>query len=143
MNLSPNFTLEEFVRSQYAARNGISNTPNEEVIKNLHRVAYTLEIIRNELNAPVIISSGYRCPELNLGIGGSKRSKHMQGLAVDFTVKGYTPAQVVERVRGMVGYDKLILEFDRWVHLGLSSNLGHQVLVAKSVNGSTKYEVLK
>jgi zinc D-Ala-D-Ala carboxypeptidase len=142
MNLSPNFTLAEFVRSQYAERNGISNTPNEEVIKNLRRVAYTLEIIRNELQSPVIISSGYRCPELNHGINGSKRSKHMQGLAVDFTVVGYTPAQVVERMRGMVGYDKLILEFDQWVHLGLSSYLKQQVLVATNKNGVTEYEVL-
>jgi hypothetical protein len=134
--------MQELIASKYAERNGIDNTPNGEAMKNLVRIAYTLEIIRNDLGSPVIISSGYRCPAVNNGVGGSSRSKHMQGLAVDFTVVGYTPPQVVERIRNLVGYDKLILEFDRWIHLGLSSNLRHEVLVARKVDNLTIYEIL-
>lgn len=140
--MTPHFTLNEFTVSRYAESHGIDNSPNAEICKNLVRVAYTLEIIRSELDAAILISSGYRCPELNAGVGGSKKSKHMQGLAADFTVVGYTPAKTVELIRDMVGYDTLILEYDRWVHLDLSSNLRHRVLVASKVNGKTQYEVL-
>ena len=142
VKLSPHFYLHEFTDSQTATRDGIDNEPAQYALKNLCRIAYTLEIIRSELGAPISISSGYRGPALNKAIGGSTKSKHMQGLAVDFTVRGYTPFEAVERIREIVGFNKLIIEFGRWVHLDLSDHLKNQVLIASKRNGKTHYEVL-
>jgi len=133
----PNLSFE-----QYAVREEIDNEPTPEIIDNIRRVALTLEIIRLELGAPIRISSGYRSPELNRRIGGSKNSKHMEGLAADFTVSGYTPNEAVDKISGLVGYNKLILEFDRWVHLDLSDELLNEVLVASKRQGKTHYEVI-
>ena len=139
MNLSPNFKLSEFVRSDTADREGIDNTPSEADINNLRRIAYTLEIVRLVLGAPVYISSGYRCLELNRAIGSSDTSKHVKGLAADFTVKGYTPKESVEIIRKVVGFNTLIQEFGQWVHLDLSDDLEHTVLLALHINGETHY----
>jgi len=139
MNLSPNFKLSEFVRSDTADREGIDNTPSESDINNLRRIAYTLEIVRLVLGAPVYISSGYRCLELNRAIGSSDTSKHVKGLAADFTVKGYTPKESVEIIRKVVGFNTLIQEFGQWVHLDLSDDLEHTVLLALHINGETHY----
>ena len=139
MKLSPNFKLSEFVKSDTASLNGIDNTPNEDEISNLTRVAYTLEIIRLVMGAPVRISSGYRCLELNRIIGSADTSKHVEGLAVDFTVKGYTPKESVDIIRRVVGFNTLIQEFGRWVHLDLDSDLDNNVLLALNINGETHY----
>jgi len=139
MNLSPHFTLDEFVRSDTAEREGIDNTPSDAVIKNLHRVAYTLEIVRLVLDAPIYISSGYRCLALNRVLGSDDTSKHVEGSAVDFRVKGYTPEESVEKIRKIVGFNTLIQEFGRWVHLDLSYDLEHTVLLAQKVNNETHY----
>ena len=143
MNLSPNFTLDEFVRSDTADREGIDNTPNNAVINNLRRVAYTLEIVRLVFDSPIYISSGYRCLYLNRAVGSDDTSKHMDGLAVDFNIAGYTPEESVDQIRTIVGFNTLIQEFGRWVHLDLSSdlssNLNNTVLLAHLVNGETHY----
>lgn len=142
MKLSQNFNLNEFTDSQTATREGIDNYPSQESIFNLATVAYTLEIIRIHLNAPIHISSGYRSKELNEAVGGSKESKHMEGLAADFIVEGYTPREAVQIIRNIVGYNKLILEFNGWVHLDLSARLEMEVLEAKKINGTTYHENL-
>ena len=87
MNLSKNFTLNEFLRSDTASRYKIDNKPNEEQLDNLSFVAEQLEIIRSYYNKPIFISSGFRTKELNTLLKGSKTSQHMQGLAVDINLK--------------------------------------------------------
>lgn len=121
MNLSEHFTLQELTQSPSAAKAGIDNTPDATVVANLTRLCQALEDVRTLVGGPVMISSGYRCPALNELIGGSATSAHVRGLAADFTVPGLTPRQTVELLddSGLV-FDQLILEFDRWVHLGLS-----------------------
>ena len=110
MQLTPHFTLEEFEYSSTALARGIDNRiPNrpsattrspgssaangsgseEEAksspilanIQNLCEVV--LEPLRQQVNEPVIISSGYRCPQLNRAVGGSPTSQHMTGEACD------------------------------------------------------------
>jgi zinc D-Ala-D-Ala carboxypeptidase len=74
MFITPNFTLEEMIVSQVAAREGLDNTPSQQVISNLHLLCEALERVRALFGLPVIISSGYRSPALNKRIGGSPRS---------------------------------------------------------------------
>ena len=127
-NLSPHFKLEEFTRSQSAARLGIDNTPHQSLIDSLTRTAYTLEIIRLRIKRPINITSGFRCLKLNEHIGGSPRSAHLKGLAADFVVPGLTPQEVIHQIRDIVSFDQLIREYDRWVHIGLATPNRGQVL---------------
>jgi zinc D-Ala-D-Ala carboxypeptidase len=118
--MTENFTLEELTRSDYAIRKGLDNTPNPDVEANLLILAQGLERIRALIGRPLLISSGYRSPKVNAGVGGSDKSYHMKGLAADFTVPYMTPAQVcyeIESHKDQVLFDKIILEFGRWVHV--------------------------
>lgn len=120
-HLTPHFTLEELCASEFAARNGIDNTPPPEVVANLLRLARMLEKVRGLLRKPILISSGYRSPELNARIGGSTRSAHMDGRAADFTCPAFgTPYQVARRIAAQrLGFDQMIHEYGRWVHLAV------------------------
>lgn len=121
--LSPHFTLEELLASQTAARRGIDNTPTPEALHNLQRLALALEQVRSHLGgAPILISSGYRSPALNRAVGGARNSRHMQGLAVDFTAPRFgTVLQTARAVAASgIAFDQIIHEFGSWVHLGLA-----------------------
>ena len=121
--------LSEFVISQTAARYKIDNTPNNQQIENLYRVAYTLEIVRKIFkDQAIIVTSGYRSIDLNTAIKGSKTSAHMQGLAADFIIPGWQIEDIVDLLQNKIGYDQLINEFGRWVHIGLSKTNRQQVL---------------
>jgi zinc D-Ala-D-Ala carboxypeptidase len=123
-NLSEHFTLEEFVVSQTAARKGIDNTPSADIVRNLRRLAAILEDVRSLLGGVfIMISSGYRSPALNAAVGGSKKSAHMIGLAVDFTAPSFgTVIQVARKISGSdISYDQLIHEYGSWVHIGLAN----------------------
>ena len=76
MKLSKNFTLEELIRSNTAERMGIDNVPKDEkVVENLRSLCLeVLQPLRDYVGAPVHINSGYRCPELNMTVGGVKKS---------------------------------------------------------------------
>lgn len=129
MKLSPHFTLDEFTRSQTAARWGIDNTPNETVLANLHKTAAFMEEVRRICAAPITISSGYRCMELNRKIGGSITSQHMTGQAVDFTAKGLSLEDTMQRlILSNLDYDQLILEYNSWIHISWSDKPRRQTL---------------
>jgi len=128
MMLSPHFTLEEFTISQTAAREGIDNSPSSEHLENLKRMAGVMEEVRVLLgNKPIIVSSGYRSPALNVAVGGSSVSAHCAGLACDFTCPGfgspYEICRVLQPRMLELGVDQLIYEFGAWVHLGLSEGV--------------------
>ncbi|EJT83616.1 peptidase M15A [Pseudomonas putida S11] len=96
-----------------------------------------LEQVRALFGAPVIVSSGYRSPAVNRRIGGTLTSKHLQGLAADFTVIEVTPREVVRRIsESTIPFDQLILEFDDWVHLAVSCGAPRrQVLTIRKGTG--------
>lgn len=122
MRLSENFSLEELTASETAARKGIDNTPSEEVINNLKRLAAALQEVRALLNhRAILISSGYRSPELNQAVGGSATSDHCKGLAADFICPSYgTPNDIVRAIAASgLSFKQVIREFDRWVHLSI------------------------
>jgi zinc D-Ala-D-Ala carboxypeptidase len=122
MRLSENFSLEELTASETAARKGIDNTPSEEVINNLKRLAAALQEVRALLNhRAILISSGYRSPELNQAVGGSATSDHCKGLAADFICPSYgTPNDIIRAIAASgLSFKQVIREFDRWVHLSI------------------------
>jgi uncharacterized protein YcbK (DUF882 family) len=124
--LTKNFSLAEFTDSQTAARKGLQNVPppHSEARKNIQRLAEVMEKVRALLgDKPILISSGYRSPEVNAAVGGSKNSAHMSGLAVDFSCPGFgVPKHICKTLASHMrelGIDQLIHEYDTWVHLGL------------------------
>lgn len=142
--LSPHFSLEELTASQTAARLGIDNIPPPHIVTNLKRLAETLEQVRALLKRAVLVTSGYRCPELNKAIGGSRTSAHMQGLAADFISPGYgTPYEICAALTlSNIHWDQVIHEFGRWVHIGLADEpQRQQVLTAAHTPHGTHYTV--
>lgn len=83
------FSIEELTKSATAKRLGIDNTPSDNIKKNLTLFINTvLDPIREDWGGPIIVSSGYRCPELNAKVGGAKTSGHLYGYCADLQVKG-------------------------------------------------------
>lgn len=140
MNLSPNFTKEEFEFSQTAIRLGIDNSIPVGLIDNAQRTANTMEFIRSALgDRPIRISSGYRSPKLNAAIPGSaKDSAHMRMLACDFTCPPFGSVyKTVSAISEILDdFDQLIYE-GTWIHIGLSTGVQRQELLTKTFkNGS-------
>lgn len=120
--LTTHFSLDEFLRSEYATRNGIDNTPPGSAMLNLARLAEMLERIRTALgNRTIQITSGYRSPTLNQRIRGSVTSAHMDGRAADIVVRGMSALQVARAIQSSgIVLDQLILEFGEWCHVGIA-----------------------
>jgi len=120
MNLSPHFTLEELTVSETAARKGLDNTPPDDALFNLRRLALFLEDVRTAIGKPIRINSAYRSPEVNGSVGGKTTSQHCLGCAADIRVPGMTPNEVVKKLKdSKLQYDQLIREFDSWTHISI------------------------
>ena len=152
MKLSDNFSLHEFTRSQTATRHGIDNTPSKEIIGNLQSLCLgVLQPVRQHFQKPMIISSGYRCVELNIKIGGSITSQHVQGQAADIEVLEVSNLELSDWINKNLSFDQLILEFHNpdedphsgWVHVSFKSdNNRHEYKEAyKNEEGKTRYRL--
>jgi zinc D-Ala-D-Ala carboxypeptidase len=119
VNLSEHFTLEELTFSDFAARNGIANTPMPRIQENLVFLAERLEAVRAVLKAPMRITSGFRSETVNSAVGGSLTSQHRYGLAADFVAPAFgSPYEVAKALEASnLQYDQLIHEFGSWVHI--------------------------
>lgn len=125
------FSLQELIRSNTAERLGIDNTPDAVVVEHLETlVERLLDPLREAFGRPIIVTSGYRCPELNKAVGGSPTSAHLQGYAADLVPKDGDVQRFLELtrwwlLRAEIPYDQLIVETSsegaKWVHLGLYS----------------------
>lgn len=147
--LSLNFTMRELIASQVAARNGIDNTPLTSWVQdNLKHLATTiLQPVRDHFRTPVIVSSAYRCPELervlkNKPAGWLSSSLHPKGQAADFEVVGHSNMDVAIWIRDHLDFDQVILEFfepadpsSGWVHCSAVRPNRSQVLTATRTNG--------
>lgn len=142
MKLTEHFTLEELTFSQTATRKGIDNRPDHEDMQNLRGLANFLEVVREKVGKPVLITSGYRCPELNRWVGGSRTSAHMDGRAADIVAPGFgTPADIAELIAALdLEFDQVILEYGDWVHVSVADSPRHQVLTAVHGPAGTTYE---
>jgi zinc D-Ala-D-Ala carboxypeptidase len=124
MNLTPHFTLEELTASETAERNGWDNSPNDQELANLTRLADFLEQVKVILGGkPIMISSGLRTKKVNDAVGSKDSSQHRTGCACDFRVPSMTPDEVVKSVIASgIAYDQIIREFDRWTHISIPNN---------------------
>lgn len=124
MKLTEHFTLEELTRSSVASARGIDNTPPQEIVPRLVLVAEMLERIRSTLAVPIVVTSGYRCPELNTAVGSRTTSDHPQGHAADILAPGFgTPTEVARLLAPLadtLSIGQIILEGvggKQWVHV--------------------------
>ncbi len=121
---------------------GLDNTPTSAIVTNLTRLAQKLELVRSLLESnPVSVTSAYRSPQVNAGIGGSSTSAHMTGNAADILVPGYgRPVEVVKALRHRMfelDFDQIILEYPDapsggWCHVGFATRPRGQVLIKRA-----------
>ena len=128
MRLTRNFTYEELCNSNVAERRGINNRPRtkeeeKRVIENLKALCMeVLQTLRDFLGKPVVISSGYRCAELNKAVGGVRNSQHMKGEAADIHVENTEHLlKIMHFIMDETDFDQVIWERNRagtqWVHV--------------------------
>ena len=98
--LTKNFNKREF-NSKDGAR-----MPND-VFLNVKELANNLQIIRNCINSPMHINSGYRSPAHNKAIGGVSNSQHLLGKASDITSRDYSPVQLYSIIEGLIEQGKI------------------------------------
>ena len=121
MNLSPHFTLEELTHTDHRQ---FDNTPNEQELENLKRLAAFLEEVKTVLGGkPIMVNSAFRSKAVNDAVGSKDTSQHRVGCAADIRVPGMTPDEVVKTViASRIGYDQIIREFDRWTHVSVPNS---------------------
>ena len=140
------FTMDEFIRSEEAAKRKIDNTPTEyqkknviEMVENLLdplREAWAVECAKYKLGTPALrITSGIRCKALNEAVGGSKTSAHYHGLAADIVpYNGNLKAFKKFCINWLFDkdFDQFISEDEdknhvpRWIHIGYKHGTGKQ-----------------
>lgn len=120
------FNIKEMTKSQTAELHHIDNTPTEEVVENLKKVMYILDIVRVYMGKPIFVNSGYRCEKLNDMVGGVYRSKHTMGLAADFrTDKTEDINRMFEFLKENHKDFKIIelIKYKTFIHMGISKKL--------------------
>ena len=150
--ISEHISYKEGVYSITATRKGIDNTPNNEQLTNMELVAdEVFEPLRTYVGGPIKINSFFRCPELNTAIGGSSKSQHCKGQAIDIddTFGRMTNAEMYHWIKEHLEFDQMIWEFGdddnpNWVHVSYVSpeeNRG-RCLKAYREQGKAKYMVI-
>jgi zinc D-Ala-D-Ala carboxypeptidase len=148
MNLTANFSLAEMVKSDTALRHDMDNTPGETEIANLKTLCEkVLQPVRDHFQTGVKVNSGYRSPDVNAKVGGSRTSDHCKGQASDIEIPGVPNADLAVWIMDNLEYTQLILEFytpgvpdSGWVHVSYDpTNLKKQNLTATKQSGKTVY----
>ena len=150
--ISKHISDREGVYSTTATRRGIDNTPDKEHLDNMKLLAEKIfEPLRKWVGGPIRINSFYRGPELNKAIGGSSKSQHCKGQAMDIDDNGChkTNAEMYAWIKDNVEFDQMIWEFGdddnpNWVHVSYVSpeENRNRCLKAYRENGKTKYMVI-
>lgn len=114
-----NFKMSELIHSQKANEHKINNMPDINSLDNmLNLIVYCLQPLRDKIGKPFIISSGYRCKELNALVKGKANSQHLVGCAVDFRIQNMSVAEGIEAIKKTgIEFDQLINEYSNWIHL--------------------------
>jgi len=150
--ISKHVSYKEGVYSNTATRRGIDNTPNDEQLNNMELVANEVfEPLRVWVDGPIKINSFFRSPDLNTAIGGSSKSQHCKGQAMDIddTFGKATNAEMYNFIKENLDFDQMIWEFGSddnpdWVHISYVSEDDNRrrCLKAYREDGKTKYMVI-
>ena len=150
--ISKHISDREGVYSTTAMRRGLDNTPNGEQLANMKLLAEKVfEPLREWVGGPIRINSFFRGPELNTAIGGSSKSQHCKGQAMDIDDGGCnkTNAQMYKYIKDELKFDQMIWEFGdddnpNWVHVSYVSEdkNRNRCLKAYKDKGKTKYMVI-
>ena len=146
--LTKNFSLAELTKSETALRHDMDNTPGAAEIANLTELAgKVLQPVRDHYAKGVKVNSGFRHPDVNAKVGGSKTSDHCKGQAADIEIPSVPNAELAQFIADNLEFTQLILEFytpgisdSGWVHVSYDpNNLKKQVMTATKQNGKTVY----
>lgn len=150
--ISKHVSYKEGTRSVTALRKGTDNTPNNYELANMEAIAINIfEPLREWVGGPIKINSFFRCEELNTAIGGSSKSQHCQGRAIDVddTYGHKTNAEMFEYIKENLNFDQIIWEFGTdtnpdWVHVSYVSEEQNRnrCLKASRENGKTVYSII-
>ena len=149
MKLSPNFSLAEMIKSDTALRLDMENEPDDDNITNMQALAENvLQKVRDHFGKGVKVNSGFRHPDVNAKVGGSKTSDHCKGMAADIEIPGIANADLAEWIVDNCEFRQVILEFytpgipdSGWVHVSYNPDDNKkQVLTAMKENGKTVYK---
>lgn len=126
MGLTPHFSMDELTLSQTAIRKGLNNEPSFTAA---HYLIELCQVILEPAWAlfgdahPIMVSSGYRSPEVNHDVGGVPSSAHVEGRAADITVKGFGLVEVFDALAAsqlpFLPFDQLIYELGGWIHVSI------------------------
>ena len=152
MSISKHISYKEGVYSRTALRRGIKNNPNADQMENMVAIAEEVfEPLRMWVGGPIKINSFFRSPELNKAIGGSGKSQHCHGQAIDLddTFGRATNAEMFEFIKEHLDFDQIIWEFGDdtnpdWVHVSYVSpeQNRNRCLKAYKENGKTNYKII-
>ena len=149
VQLSQNFSLAEMVKSETALRHGLDNTPGEAEIENLRLLCeHVLQPLRDAYQRGIKVNSGFRAPDVNAAVGGSRTSDHCKGQAADIEIPGVANYDLASYISQYFYFTQLILEFytpgvpdSGWVHVSYDpNNLKRHVMTAMRENGKTVYK---
>lgn len=147
--ISEHVSYTEGVKSNTALRLGLDNIPNSDQLQCMHEIARDVfEPLREWVGGPIKINSFFRGEPVNTAIGGSVRSQHMKGQAMDIddTFGHKTNAEMYHYIKDNLDFDQLIWEFGddenpNWVHVSYVTHRKNRkkLTIAKRVNGKVKY----
>lgn len=125
-NLTPHFKFSELAGTSHEKYRLLNLDEAQKQMGKMYMLAGFAERVREIIGKPVIITSGYRCPELNKAIGGALTSQHIFCEAIDFVVKGMRVEDIFNRiVTSDLKYNQIIIERNKsgsqWVHISIGS----------------------
>ena len=142
MNLSEHFSLDEATYSETAIRLNINNQPDERQLANMTTAAKNMEEVRNVTGA-LRVNSWLRLPDVNVAVGGSKVSSHMDGWAIDCSSSAHTPYALCQLViKAGIKFDQMIHEYGRWMHISFAPEMRQQELTIYKPEGKYKLGIL-
>ena len=151
-NISKHVSYKEGTHSNTATRRNIDNIPDDYQLANMNAVALNIfEPLREWVEGPIKINSFFRSPDLNTAIGGSSKSQHCEGRAIDIddTFGHKTNAEMYNYIKENLNFDQLIWEFGNdtnpdWVHVSYVSDdqNRNRCLKAERVNGKAVYSII-
>jgi hypothetical protein len=140
--LTEHFTLDEATYSETAIRLNIDNQPNDQQLANIKKAAEQMERVR-AVTGSLRVNSWLRLPDVNVAVGGSKISSHMDGWAIDCSSTSHTPYELCQLViNAGIEFDQMIHEFGRWMHISFAPEMRNQKLTIFKPEGKYKPGIL-